>query len=453
MKELKGHYQNIVIGFGKGGKTLAAYLANRGQDVAVIEKSEMMYGGTCINVACIPTKSLITNAEKGIPYSDAIDLKNELTSFLRQKNYDNLDKLPSVTIITGKAKFVSEHKIGIALNQTNEEVQVSADRFFINTGTEPFIPDIEGIVTAKNVFTSTSLMDEAGLPERLIIIGGGFIGLEFADMYAKFGSTVTLLDGGPTFLPREDADIAEAIHKVMSEKNINIITGAKVKSVRNTKNGGVVVAFKNTGGTEKEIEGSAVLVATGRKPNLDGLNVQAAGLKTNAKGFLEVDDQLKTNVKNIWAIGDINGGPQFTYISLDDYRIIRDQLFGGNHTSRATRKDFASSIFITPAYSHLGLREKDAVARGYRIKIAKLPAAAIPRARILNNTEGLLKCVVDAHTNQILGCSLFCVEASEMINTIQVAMNAGLDYRIIRDTIFTHPSMNEAFNDLFTSLR
>src|SRR5690606_4346557 len=184
MKELKGHYQNIVIGFGKGGKTLAAYLANRGQDVAVIEKSEMMYGGTCINVACIPTKSLITNAEKGIPYSDAIDLKNELTSFLRQKNYDNLDKLPSVTIITGKAKFVSKHEIGIALNQTNEEVQVSADRFFINTGTEPFIPDIEGIVTAKNVFTSTSLMDEAGLPERLIIIGGGFIGLEFADMYA-----------------------------------------------------------------------------------------------------------------------------------------------------------------------------------------------------------------------------------------------------------------------------
>lgn len=452
MKELNGHYQNIVIGFGKGGKTLAAYLATHGQDVAVVEKSEMMYGGTCINVACIPTKSLITNAEKGIPYPEAVGIKNDLTSFLRKKNYDNLDKLPSVTIITGKAKFLSEREFGITPNQTNEEVRVTADRIFINTGTVPFIPDIDGIDTTKNVFTSKSLMEQSRLPERLIIIGGGFIGLEFADMYAKFGSTVTLLDRGTTFLPREDSDIAEAIHQAITEKKIEIITGATAKSVRNANNGDVVVAFKNTVGTEKEIESSAVLLATGRKPNLDGLNVQAAGLKTNAKGFLEVDDQLKTNVKNIWAIGDINGGPQFTYISLDDFRIIRDQLFGGEYTSRAKRKEVASTVFITPPYAHIGLREKDAVAKGYRIKIAKIPAAAVPRARILNSTQGLLKSVVDADTNKILGCSLFCVEASEMINTIQVAMNAGLDYQVIRDTIFTHPSMTEAFNDLYASL-
>ena len=255
-----------------------------------------------------------------------------------------------------------------------------------------------------------------------------------------------------SLLPREDPDIADAIYKAMTAKEINIVTGAAVKGVRNSANGNVIVKFKNTDGREKEIEGSAVLVATGRKPNLDGLDVNAAGTKTNAKGFLEVDDQLKTNVRNIWAIGDINGGSQFTYISLDDFRIIRDQLFGGDYTSTTKRKEVASSVFITPPYAHIGLREKDALARGHRVKIAKLPAAAIPRARILNSTQGLLKSVVDADTNKILGCSLFCVGASEMINTIQVAMNAGLDYPIIRDTIFTHPSMTEVFNDLYASL-
>lgn len=451
MKELKNHYQNVVIGFGKGGKTLAAYLATRGEEVAIIEKSEMMYGGTCINVACIPTKSLITNAEKNIPYHEAIDIKNDLTSFLRQKNYDNLDKFPSVTIITGKARFLSGREVGITLTQTNQEARVTADRIFINTGTVPFIPDIKGINSSRNVYTSASLMEQAGLPEKLIIIGGGFIGLEFADMYAKFGSKVTLLDSGKIFLPREDADIADEIYKAMTAKNIKILTSAAVESITNSSNG-VIIQFKNAGGKSEQIEGSAVLIATGRKANLEGLDVNAAGLKVNAKGFLDVDEQLRTNVKNIWAIGDINGGPQFTYISLDDFRIIRDQLFGGDYTSVAKRRVVASSVFITPPFAHIGLREKDAVAKGYRIKIAKLPAAAVPRARILNNTRGLLKSVIDADTNKVLGCSLFCVESSEMINTIQVAINAGLDYGVIRDTIFTHPSMNEAFNDLYASL-
>jgi len=448
MKELKKHYQNLVIGFGKGGKTLAAYLATRGQDVALIEKSEMMYGGTCINVACIPTKSLITNAEKNIPYHEAIDIKNNLTSFLRQKNYDNLDKFPSVTIITGKARFLSEHEVEIAVNQTNQEVRVTADRIFINTGTEPLIPEINGISSSRNVFTSASLMEQTGLPKHLIIIGGGFIGLEFADMYAKFGSKVTLLDRRKIFLPKEDTDIADEIYKAMTAKDISIINGASVESIHDSADG-VILKYKRIDGVSKEIEASAVLIAVGRKPNLEGLDVQAAGIRTNVRGFLDVDDQLKTSVKNIWAIGDINGGAQFTYISLDDFRIIRDQLFGGEYTSVSKRSAVASSLFTNPPLAHIGLREKDAIAKGYRIRVAKLPAASVPRARILNSTQGLLKSVIDADTNKILGCTLFCVEASEMINTIQVAISAGLDYRVIRDTIFTHPSMSEAFNDLY----
>ncbi len=452
MKDLKAHYQNLIIGFGKGGKTLAAYLANQGQDVAVIEQSDMMYGGTCINVACIPTKSLITNAEKKIPYSVAIEVKNNLTSFLRQKNYDNLDQLPSVTVITGKARFLSEREIAIALRQSNEEVRVTAERIFINTGTEPFIPDIPGIKTSQKVYTSASLMDQSGLPERLIIIGAGFIGLEFADMYAKFGSKVTLLDSRKTFLPNEDTDIADAIYEAMTSKGVDIVTGATVEQLNDSSNG-VIVQFKHAGGTSEKIEVSAVLVATGRKPNLEGLDIHAAGIKLNEKGFVAVDDRLKTNVPNIWAIGDINGGPQFTYISLDDFRIIRDQLFGGDYTSTTKRKTVASCVFLTPPYAHIGLREKEAITAGYRTKVAKLPAAAVPRARILNNTVGLLKSVIDANTNRILGCSLFCVESSEMINTIQIAINTGLDYRVVRDTIFTHPSMTEAFNDLYASVK
>lgn len=451
MKDLKNHYQNVVIGFGKGGKTLAAYLAAHGQEVAVIEQSEKMYGGTCINVACIPSKSLITSAEKNIPYQEAIGIKDNLTSFLRQKNYDNLDKFPTVTIITGKARFLSKREIGITLVHNNGEVRVTGDRIFINIGTQPFIPDIPGIHTSRYVFTSASLMEQSGLPDKLIIIGAGFIGLEFADMYAKFGSKVTLLDRGTTFLPREDPDIADAIYKAMTTKGINIITKAAVEKVGNSSSG-VIAQFRNASGTSEEIEGSAILIATGRRPNLDGLDVGAAGIKLNARGFVHVDEHLKTNVKNIWAIGDINGGPQFTYISLDDFRIIRDQLFGGDYTSTTQRKAVASCAFITPPFSHIGLREKEAIAAGYRIKVAILPASVIPRARILNNTQGLLKSVIDADTNRILGCSLFCVESSEMINTIQVAINAGIDYRVIRDTIFTHPSMTEAFNDLYASI-
>ena len=452
MKQIKKHYQNLIVGFGKGGKTLAAYLATHGQEVALIEKSSIMYGGSCINIACIPTKSLITNAEKNIPYREAIGIKDDLTSLLRQKNFENLDKHSGVTVITGTARFVSESEVNVVLSESKDEMILSADRIFINTGTQPFIPKIDGIETATNIFTSTTLMAQKRLPQKLIIIGGGFIGLEFADMYAKYGSSVTLLDSAERFLPKEDPDIADEIYKTITANNTRIFLGAAVTGLRNVSNGNVVVQFKNSHGEALEIEGSAVLIATGRKANLDGLEVSAAGLKLTTKGFLEVDDQLKTNVKNIWAIGDVNGGPQFTYISLDDFRIIRDQLFGGEYTSTNKRKAVASSVFITPSFAQIGLREKEAIENGHNIEVARLAAASVPRARILNNTKGILKSVVDSDSNKILGCSLFCFDAHEMINTIQVAINAGLDYRIIRDTIFTRPPMNEAFNDLYASI-
>lgn len=448
MKTMKRHYEHLIIGFGKGGKTLAGYLAKHNKDVALIEQSNKMYGGSCINIACIPTKSLISSAENSLPYDKAFLRKNEITSFLRTKNFENIDNLPLATVITGKASFISPHEVRVKLSPDDEEITVSATNIVINTGSKPFVPPIPGIQSSKRVFTSTSLMEQSVLLKKLVIIGAGFIGLEFADMYAKFGADVTLLDQDETFLAKEDTDIAEEIFKVLTTKKIKIINGASVQNITDTSNM-VAVQYSGKDGRKYEVEASAVLVATGRQPDTEGLNLAAAGVQTDKRGYVQVDDSLKTNVPNIWALGDINGGPQFTYISLDDFRIIRDQLFDGPYTSRSERKLFANSVFITPQLAHIGLREKEAVEKGYKVKVAKLPATAIPRARILNNTNGLLKTVVDLETNKILGCTLFCMDANEMINTIQMAMNAGLDYRKVRDSIFTHPSMTEAFNDLY----
>ena len=446
------HFQNLIIGFGKGGKTLAAWLAKQGEQVALIETSEKMYGGSCINIACIPTKSLIVSGEKGVSYQSAYEEKNELTSLLRNGNFENLNDLPLATVITGHASFVSTHEIRV-ITSGNEQITISANRIFINTGSKPFIPDIPGIRSSKKVFTSTSLMEQPVLAEKLVIIGGGFIALEFAGMYANFGAQVTILDRGTRFLPQEDEDIAAEIFKVLTGKNTSIITEASVQEIADTNNDSVIIRYKNKDGLTINLEASAILVATGRRPDVNGLNLSAAGIKTNSKGYVAVDEFLKTNVPNIWAIGDINGGPQFTYISLDDFRIIRDQLSGGTYISVTKRKKVAFSVFITPPLAHMGLREKEAIEKGYTIKVAKLPAAAIPRAQILNNTDGFLKTIVDAETDKILGCTLFCVDANEMINTIQTAMNAELDYSLVRDAIYTHPSMTEAFNDLYSNLK
>lgn len=447
--EIKHHYDNLIIGFGKGGKTLAAWLSNQGEEVAIVEKSAKMYGGACINIACIPTKSLIKNAEEEIPYQIAFNIKNKLTSSLRQANFEKLEKLPLTTVITGDASFLSSNEVQINLASTGEECVVHANRIFINTGSLPFLPPIAGLGSSQKVFSSTSLLDESVLINDLVIIGGGFIGLEFADMYAKFGATVTVLERGDTFLAKEDRDVAKEIYGILAEKGVNLLTNVTVERVEDN-NEGVRLHYKDKNNDVHSLDASAILVATGRVPNTSGLNLEAAGIKTDKRGFIAVDESLKTSAPSIWAIGDCNGGPQFTYISLDDFRIIRDQLSGGNYTSVKQRKKIASSVFLTPQFAHIGLREREAKDQGYDYKVAKLPVTSIPRAKIDRSTNGFLKTIVDTKTNKILGCTLICSEANEMINTIQVAMNADLDYRVVRDMVFTHPSMTESFNDLFS---
>ena len=443
-------YDNLVIGFGKGGKTLAGWLAKNGEEVAIVERSTEMYGGACINIACIPTKSLIHNAENEVPYKEAFNIKNELTAQLRAANYEKLDSLEQVSVITGEASFLSSDEVQVILNGTGQKMRIQAKRIFINTGARPFLPPVQGLDSSKYVFTSTSLLDAPRLAKEIAIIGGGFIGLEFADMYAKFGAKVTILERGQTFLPKEDRDVAQEIHQILSGKNIDIIMDATVDKVTDVDGEKVKIDYTISLGNVKSLEVSAILVATGRKPNTESLNLQVAGIKTDESGFVEVDDLLRTSASNIWAIGDVNGGPQFTYISLDDFRVIKGQLSQGNYTSVKQRKGFASAVFITPPLAHIGLREKEAKEQGYQYKVAKLPVKNIPRAKIDGSTQGFFKAIVDTKTDKILGCTLISTEAHEIINTIQIAMNSGLDYQVIRDSVYTHPSMSEAFNDLFS---
>lgn len=449
MKSIHSSYDALIIGFGKGGKTLAAYLANQGWTVALVEQSPLMYGGTCINIACIPTKFLIHNGELGKPYPTSIQEKDQLTAMLRQRNFNMVDQSPNATVITGKASFVSPHQVSVRLTDTDEEIVIEAERVFINTGAKPIIPAIPGIEQSQRVFTSTTLIDQKQLPNELVIIGGGYISLEFANMYAQYGATVTILDRSSRFLPNEDRDMADAVLATLVAKGIRIEQGVNVEEIIPGDNYQDTVLFRNQEGDQQSIQTSAILVATGRRPYTEGLNVAAAGVELDTKGYIRVNEYLQTNVPHIWAIGDVNGGPQFTYISLDDYRIIRSQLFNSKPHTLLDRNLVAFSLFTSPPFSHVGLREEEALAKGYRIKVATLPAASITRAQLLKEPAGLLKCIVDADTDQILGCTLFCADSHELINLVQLAMRARFDYTVLRDTIYTHPSMSEGLNDLF----
>ncbi|WP_042168026.1 FAD-dependent oxidoreductase [Paenibacillus gorillae] len=450
-------YEAIIIGFGKGGKTLAAALANQGKRVAIIEQSEVMYGGTCVNVGCIPTKALVhhaklselmhyqTFAEQAAAYSMAITKKNKLTETLRNKFFDNLDSQETVTIYTGKASFEDSHTVSI---QSEEGIEtISGERIFINTGATPVIPGIAGLESSLHVYTSATLMEQTELPKRLLIIGGGYIGLEFASMYAGFGAKVTVLDGNQSFLPREEREIAEAVRQSLQERGGEIKLGVTVQSVQDQEHG-ALVTVSDAKNLTYTLEGDAILIATGRKPNTEGLMLQQAGVKVSDRGAIEVNEVLQTNISHIYALGDVKGGPQFTYISLDDFRIILDHLKGGNR-SLVQRKNIPYAVFIDPPLSRVGLTESEAIAQGYEVKISTLSAAAIPRAKLTEETKGLLKAVIDAKTDAILGCTLFCASSQEMINIVRMAMELEQPYTLLRDFIFTHPTMSEALNDLF----
>ncbi len=454
---MEERFDGIIIGFGKGGKTLANNMANKGLKIALIEKSPKMYGGTCINVACIPTKSLENSAkivkkhnlksyeEKDKLYKEAINKKEELITALRKANFNKANSNKNITVITGTASFEDSNTIKILMEDTKETKIIKGDKIFINTGTKPLIPNIDGINNAKNVFTSETLMTLDKLPKELIILGAGFIGQEFASIYSNFGSKVTLLNNNSEILVNEDRDDVEEILTLYERKGISLVNKVKIKKVYNE---GEKIILEDALG--KVFKGDALLLATGRQANSKELNLEKAGVETDERGFIKVLDNLQTTKDNIFALGDINGGMQFTYISLDDYRIVYNNIFGEKKRKVSDRKNIPTSTFIDPTFSRIGLTAKKAKEEGFDVLVFKMPLASIPRAKQIKETEGFLKVIVDKRSEKILGASFLFEGSSELINIIKMAMDNNISYKYLRDNIYTHPTIVEGFNELFT---
>ena len=437
---------HLVIGFGKAGKTLAADLAKHGESVILVEQSATMYGGTCINIGCIPSKLLLVEGEKSERLSDksaaftaAMQRREQLTSALRAANYNKLASIPGVEVLTGKARFLSPHVVEVTTESGVE--QIEAKQIYINTGARSAKLSLEG-ADDKRIYDSTGLLQLESLPKRLVIVGGGYISLEFACMYAAFGSQVTILEQGSVFLAREDRDVAEAMLAMLSDRGIQVVLQAETQRFVPAEDAVTVVT------SQGDYAAEAVLVAIGRRPNVEELNLEAAGVALTPRGFIQVDEYLRA-APHIWAMGDVAGSPQFTYVSLDDYRIVRDQLFGEGKRTTRDRSLLPTSVFTTPALAQIGMTETQAAALGRPYEVKRLQTVAIPKAKVLGETHGLLKAIVDKETGLILGATLFCPEAHELINLLKLAMDHQVPASALHMQIFTHPTIAEALNDLF----
>ncbi|MET3644451.1 hypothiocyanous acid reductase MerA [Streptococcus gallinaceus] len=434
-------YHLIVIGFGKAGKTIAKQASKHGEKVALIEKSAGMYGGTCINIACIPTKVLVEASREGLAFQEAIARKNAVVSALNQKNFHLLADDENIDVIDGLATF-KDDKV-IAVTKENGEIEtLTADKIVINTGASPFIPEIKGVRESRFVYDSTSMMNREELPEKLVIIGGGYIALEFASFFANFGSKVTVVERAENILIKEDPEIAAQVVKDLSGAGIEFVLSADTQEIKDGEQFTTVVTNKG------EFEADAVLVAAGRRPNTQNLGLENTNIQVGKGGEVVVNDFLETDVTGVYAAGDVKGGLQFTYISLDDARILQDQWYGKKERSLNNRGNVPYSVFITPVLGRVGYTLDEASKNGYQAVENSLPVSQIPRHKINNDPRGLFKVVVDKESREILGASLYGENAEELINVIKMAMDNHLPFTYLRDNIYTHPTMIESFNDL-----
>jgi pyruvate/2-oxoglutarate dehydrogenase complex dihydrolipoamide dehydrogenase (E3) component len=451
----------LVIGFGKGGKTLAATMGRLGHTVVMVEQSDQMYGGTCINIGCVPTKALIHRASRrphdASPrswYAESVASTASLTAGMRGNNFRMLDSLDSVTVVTGTAAFLDDRRVEVTAGP--DRLEITAPTIVVNTGAENTVPDIPGLRGSRHLVTATELIASPDLPRHLAVIGGGYQGIEFAAMLRTYGTAVTVLEAGERILPREDADVAHAVEQILADDGIKVLTGVRVTRVEDGE-GTAFVQYEaaDRPGAIGVLDADLVLAAAGRAPRTARLRLDAAGVRTTSTGAIEVDEHLRTSRPHIFAVGDVNGGPQFTYISLDDSRIVADQLLGNGKRSTVDRIALPYTLFMTPPLARVGLTEDQARAEGRAVRIASKPVAAMaamPRAGIVGETRGLMKFVIDAETDEVLGAALLSIDAQELINTVALAMRAGVTASTLRDAIYTHPSSTEAFNEVLATV-
>ena len=436
------HYDLLIIGFGKAGKTLAKFAANQGQRVAVVEQSANMYGGTCINIGCIPTKTLIHDGLHNRSFADAFARKNEVVSALNKKNYGNLANDTHIDVLDYKATFKSNTEVNLINAQGQVERTISATDIVINTGAKARIPNIKGVDRATRLYDSTGIQNLATQPQQLVIVGGGYIALEFASLFANLGTHVSVLESSQTLIPNEDREIAELIIHDLENKGVEIHTDVETFEFIDSNDHTIVKT------SQGDFVADAVLLATGRIPNTD-LTLENTDIELEEHGAIKVNPHLQTTVPHIYAAGDVKGGLQFTYISLDDFRILKAKLFGNKDRTTENRGQIPYTVFIDPPLSRVGVTAAQAEARHYNYLENKLAVNNIPRHKINNDPRGLFKVVINKDTNEILGATLYGKESEEMINLIKLAMDQHIPYQVLRDNIYTHPTMTEAFNDLF----
>ena len=456
------NYKNVIIGSGEGGKYLAWHLAQSGQQTVVVERRWI--GGSCPNVNCLPSKNEIWSAKVadlvhhasrfGVTVGSAsADMaavrkrKREMVEGLIAMHLDRY-KATGAELIMGEAKFTSSKTLDVRLNDGGART-LTGERIFLNLGTRAAIPPVPGLAESQPL-TNIEILELDRLPEHLIVIGGGHVGLEFAQAYRRFGSRVTILELGPHLLANQDPDVVAALLQIFASDGIDVIAPAEILSVQGRSGTGVSLRVRTSSG-ERTSTGTDILVATGRMPNTAGMGLEVAGVELHQRGYVKVDDRLQTTAPNVWAIGECAGSPQFTHISLDDFRVICDNLAGINRTTRD--RMIPSCLFTDPQVAHIGLTETEANRQGISVRVLRLPMAAVLRTRTIDETRGFMKALIEADGDRILGFTMVGPEAGEVMAVIRMAMLAGLPYTVLRDAILTHPTMAEGLNALFSSAK
>ena len=457
------HYDAIVIGSSRGGRLLPIAFAKAGRKVALIERGHI--GGTCINVGCTPTKTMVASARiasqarRGTEYGIhtgpiSVDLqaihqrKQGIVEGARSASESRIKETQGLDLLIGEAHFIAPKTLEVHL-KSGETQQITAPMIFIDTGDRPKQLTIKG-VESVSVLNSTTIMELDTVPEHLLIIGGGYIALEFGQMFRRFGSQVTIIHRSPRLLMSEDEDVSDEIAKILREDGITVLTGTTPQQVEQFSDGRIQLTVRTPQG-EQQLTGSHLLAAVGRIPNTEDLTPAAAGIQLDKQGYIQVNGQLETNVPGIYALGDVKGGPAFTHIAYDDFRILRTNLLEHGNASTQDRL-VPYTIFIDPQLGRVGLSENEARKQGRNIRVAKLPMNSVPRALETGETRGFMKAIVDADTQQILGCTILGVEGGEIMTIIQVAMMGKLPYTALKEGTFTHPTLAEGLNYLFMTL-
>jgi pyruvate/2-oxoglutarate dehydrogenase complex dihydrolipoamide dehydrogenase (E3) component len=457
------HYDAIVIGSGQGGNPLAKALAAAGRKTAMVEREHV--GGTCINEGCTPTKTMVASGRVAYLARRAGDFgvrtgpvavdqarvrerKRKIVNDWRAGGERSLRNTKGLELLMGEASFTGPKRVEVRSNGGDHRL-ITGDLIFLNTGARPARPTFPGFDRVPTV-DSTSVMELGEVPEHLLVIGGGYCGLEFAQMFRRFGSRVTIVQRGKQLLPREDGDVAEEMAKILREDGVEVILGAEVQDAAPAAGGRVDLSVRAAGDV-RTLTGSHLLVAVGRVPNTDRLNLAVAGVQTDRQGYVQVNERLETTAPGVYGLGDVKGGPAFTHISYDDFRILEANLLKGGHATTAGRL-VPYTVFTDPELGRVGLSEQDARRSGRSIRVAKMPMAHVARARETDEPRGLMKVVVDAATGEILGCAILGIAGGEVMSIVEIAMMGRLPYTALQNAIFAHPTLAESLNNLFDYL-